>query len=232
MFLTCAPPMAGIWRNFWCISAKNRDISENSGRFWDLARSHATTHWIYVHLPPLKYRGRQSRVKHPTTNFAGNNFKLKKTLLTPLGIARGRPVDCRDPRDVWNTLRRILRSITSRWKGYLGVGSTSSWGPGGGDVSTIFEVQEQGADPPVFKVLEEEDNSRVVCFREGCMSKWYTSLCYRSVCVLTTASSSSDRRMSFSTVSAFFCIWAISKAKLLVFILAEGGGHRLNHRKQ
>lgn len=32
--------------------------------------------------------------------------------------------------------------------------------------------------------------------------------------VLTTASSSSDLSKSFSTVSASFCIWATSKAKL------------------
>lgn len=39
------------------------------------------------------------------------------------------------------------------------------------------------------------------------------------LCVLTTASISSDWRMSFSTRSAFVCIWAISKAKLPAWFL-------------
>lgn len=42
-------------------------------------------------------------------------------------------------------------------------------------------------------------------------------------CVLTTASISSDRRMSFSTWSAFDCIWAISKARLLAWFLQGEG---------
>lgn len=41
--------------------------------------------------------------------------------------------------------------------------------------------------------------------------------------LLTTASNSSDRRMSFSTRSAFDCIWAISKARLLAWFLQGGG---------
>lgn len=63
-----------------------------------------------------------------------------------------------------------------------------------------------------------------------------TSLCLSfSVCsrVLTTASISSDRRMSFSTWSAFFCIWAISKAKLLAwFLQGEEKHHRWSHNHQ
>lgn len=39
------------------------------------------------------------------------------------------------------------------------------------------------------------------------------------LCALTTASISSDWRMSFSTRSAFVCIWAISKAKLPAWFL-------------
>lgn len=53
--------------------------------------------------------------------------------------------------------------------------------------------------------------------------------------VLTTSSSSSARRMFFSTWSAFVCIWAINKAKLLGEDLQEWGegvrkGDRLNHK--
>lgn len=48
-------------------------------------------------------------------------------------------------------------------------------------------------------------------------SKWQ-SVIY-CLFFLTTARSSSARKTSFSTWSAFFCIWAISKARLLVLVL-------------
>lgn len=53
-----------------------------------------------------------------------------------------------------------------------------------------------------------------------------TTQMHRFVCafqrILTTASRSSDRRMSFSTWSAFFCIWGIRKARLLAWFLQGG----------
>lgn len=59
-------------------------------------------------------------------------------------------------------------------------------------------------------------------FAVKAMYQQWMSLCLSfsvCLCVLTTASISSDWRMSFSTRSAFVCIWAISKAKFPAWFL-------------
>lgn len=65
----------------------------------------------------------------------------------------------------------------------------------------------------IFSILVDVHNRTGDISSQGCKLKLSLLWVSPYKCVLTTASSSSAWRTSFSTRSAFFCIWAISRAK-------------------